>query len=567
MLALASLPLVSPQPNKPLLVMLVYPDGTVEFTSSYSGNVEPSEGVSSMYASLNVTKFATGSKVELNGGYVFEGDMLVSLAQVFSRFNVGAVIDPNSNHTLIDFLVEMTYGGYSIPGLVEGETIHLVSISGRADISGQTIDATIQITTRTEPMYTAAEFNAWVVTNEATFEPMITAALIQMGLQVTSLVVTPTAPDTYTSNINVHLVLQGDLTQLIEQGGQAQVVFDPILILGVFVARPNALSRGAINFTSSTGRLDGDVVLNYVSDYDALINANREAYLSSIEAIAEQDPTNGEPWLPLIRLLKPAQLTALQAGFYLRADFHEDTLTWSGRFPKMKVGQVSSRTLSLKTFLDALGPADKYTEDEEGNPSLDVAIRGMEDTSYSMEIVVPSSVPRPSTGPNATTAVWEGVYIDQLDDVSFTLHPKDTIPPTITPGIASGATISEKRPTLTAALSDNVAVDASTIVVKVDSVDVTSSATTSATGISYIPTSDLQDGSHTLYVSVRDTAGNLAELAVNFTVSSGIPMIYLIGGGAVLVIVIVGVAAFFLLRKKPSVAQGPAPPPPPPPAA
>jgi len=566
-LALASLPLVSPQANKPLLIMLVYPDGTEGFTSSYRGTIEPSEGVSSMYATLNVTRLTTGSKVELSGGYVFEGDTLVSLAQVFSRFNVGAVVDPSLNRTLVDFLVQMTYGGYPISDMVPGETIRLVSVGGQATISGQTIDATIQIVAQTEPLYTAAEFNSWVQTYEAMYEPMITSAVTQMGLTVTSLVLTPTAPDTYTSNINVHLVLQGNLTRLIEQGGQAQVVFDPILILGVFVARPNALSRGMINFTSSTGRLEGDVVLNYASDYDSLINANREAYLNGIEAIAEQDPTNGDPWLPLIRLLKPAQLTALQAGFSLQADFHQNTLTWSGRFPKMKVGQVSGRTLSLKDFLDALGPTDQYTQDQEGNPSLNVAIEGVEDASYSMTIVVPSSVPTPSIGPNATTAVWEGVYIDQLDDVSFILHPKDTIPPTITPGIASGATVSQKRPTLTAALSDNVAVDASTIVIKVDGVDVTSSATTSVSSVSYTPASDLQDGSHTFYVGVKDTAGNLAEVTVSFTVSSGIPMIYLIGVGAVLVIVVVGAAVFFLTRKKPSGAQGQAPPPPPPPAA
>ena len=565
-LALSSLPLVSPQSIKPLLVMLVYPDGTVGFTSSYSGTIEPSEGVSSMYASLNVARTTTGSKVELNGGYVFEGDTLVSLAEVFSRFNVGAVIDPSLNRTLVDFLIGMKTGGYLIDTLVQGEIIYLMGVNGRATISGQTIDATIQIIVRTQPLYTAAEFNSWVQTYEAMYEPMITSSITQMGLTVTSLVLTPTAPDTYTSNINVHLVLQGNLTQLIEQGGQAQVIFDPILILGAFVARPNDLSRGAINFTSSTGVLEGDLVLNYLSDYDTLINANREGYLNSIEAIAEQDLTNGEQWLPLIRLLKPAQLTALQAGFNLRADFHEDTLTWSGQFPKMKVGEVTGHTLSLKSFLDALGPTDQYTKDEENNPSLNIAIQGVEDASYSMEIVVPGSTPAPSSRPNATTAVWEGVYIDQLDDVSFTLHPKDTTPPTITPGIASGATVSEKRPTLTAALSDDVAVDPSTIVVKVDGVDVTSSATTSATSVSYTPASDLQDGSHTFYVSVEDTAGNLQQVTVNFTVSSGIPTIYLIGIGAVAVIVVVGAAALFLTRKKPSAVQGPAPPPPPPPA-
>jgi hypothetical protein len=560
MLALASLPLVAPQPSRTPLVMLVYPDGTVEFTSSYSGSVEPSGGVSTMTATLGVSKLATGSRVELTGSIMFEGDTLISLASVFRRFNVGALIYPNGTRILIDFSVEMVSGGIPLTDLVEGQTIHLMSVSGRADISGQTIDATIQVTTKTDPLYTADELNSWIETQEATLEPMIASTLAQMGLQVIRIVVTPTAPDTYTSEVNVNLVLQGNLTQIAEQGGQAQVVFNPFLILGVFVARPDDLSTATLNFSSSRGTLDIAVTLNYRSDYDALINANRLRYLDNMEAIAEQDPTNGNPWLPLISLLKPAQLTASQAGFNLQADFDHGTMTWSSGFPKMKVGQVTGNTLSLKQFLDALGPADQYTMDESSQPTLDIAIRGVEDASNSMEIVVPAGAPTPSTK-NATTAVWEGIYIDQLDDVSFILHPKDAIPPTIAPGIAPGAALSEKRPTLSAALSDNVAIDVSTIMVKVDGIDVTASATTSATSVSYTPTTDLQDGPHTFYIKVKDTAGNPAELTVNFTVSSGIPMVYLLGGGAVLV-VIIGVAAFFLLRKKPSVAQGPPPPPP-----
>jgi hypothetical protein len=197
-----------------------------------------------------------------------------------------------------------------------------------------------------------------------------------------------------------------------------------------------------------------------------------------------------------------------------------------------------------------------------GTPGLRIAIRGVEDAAAYMDIVLPVGTPNPILH-NASTAIWEGVYLDQLQDVSFTIRLKDNVSPTITSGVAPGATLSEKRPHLTATLSDNVAVDVSTIMVKVDGVDVTSSATTSATSVSYTPTSDLQDGPHTFYVKVEDTAGNPAELTVSFTVSSGIPMIYLLGGGAVLVVVI-GVAAFFLLRKKPSAAQGLTPPPPPP---
>jgi len=565
LLVVASVPVVTPAGEKLPVTMLVYHDGTVEFTSDYvTTGMEPSEGISSVNARLGLTQTAGGSKLELTMRATFEGYTLETLSDLIRRLDMGVLIYPNATRLLLDLSLELAPGG--IPYDVEDidETFYFTAVRANAEISGQTIDATLFLQLKTDSPYTAQEMNDYIRGNEVAIGEFVTMTLQQMGLQVPRFVMTTTILTTYTSQIKVDLRLQGNLTEIASQytgGTPTEVVFSPILILGAFVATPDDLSRITFNF-SDTGSFVAALTLNYKQGYDTIINANRLNYLNEIEAIANENPTNGAPWLPLISVLKPAPLTASQAGFNLDVDYANSRTTWSGRFPKMKVGQVSGNTVSLKQFLISLGPLAQYTKDENGNPSLRIAIRGVEDATSYMDIVVPSGAPRPISS-NASTAIWEGVYMDQLQDVSFRIRLKDDVPPTITSGVAPGATLSEKRPRLYATLSDNVGIDLSTIMVKVDGVDVTSSATTSATSVSYTPTSDLQDGSHTFYVKVKDTAGNPAELTVSFTVSSGIPMIYLLGAGVALVVV-VGVAAFFLLRKKPSAAPGPAPPPPPP---
>jgi len=566
LLVMASVPVVTPAGEKLPVTMLVYRDGTVEFTSDYTmTGVEPYEGLASVSSGLGLTQTAGGSKLELTMRAVFEGSLLEDLGELVHRFNLGVLIYPNATRFILDLSLQFGLQGYSQYIMEIGDNVIITEVTANAEVNGEITDATLFLKLKPGQSYTLQEMIDGITGNEAFIGLIVTMIAAQLGFRVMRFEMTPTPFSADTVRLRVDVRLQGNLTQIASQymgGTPTEVAFSPILILGAFVAAPDDLSRITFNFSDATGAFDAAVALNYRQGYDTIINANRLNYLSKIEAIANEDPTNGAPWLPLIRVLEPALLTASRAGFSFDVNYANSRVTWSVRSPKMKVGQVSGNTVSLKQFLSSLGPLDYYTEDENGNPNLKIAIRGVEDATGYMDIVVPSGAPSPASR-NASTAIWEGVYLDQLQDVSFTIRLKDNVPPTITSGVAPGATLSEKRPQLTATLSDNVAVDVSTIMVKVDGVDVTSSATTSATSVSYTPTSDLQDGSHTFYVKVKDTAGNPAELTVSFTVSSGIPMIYLLGAGVALVVV-VGVAAFFLLRKKPSAAPGPAPPPPPP---
>jgi hypothetical protein len=559
----ASVPLAAQAPEKFPVTMLVYRDGTVEFTSDYAQTgVEPYEGLSSVSSRFSVTPTAGGSKLELTLRAIFEGPLLEQIATVCHQFNFGIRIYPNAT-MLLDLLLQFEANGYEQYIMEAEDYVVITEITANAEVVGEMTDVQMFMKLMPGQTYTVQEMITSIAENEAYIQQMVSLILGQIGFQITRFELTPTPFSADTVLLRVDVGLQGNLTQVASEftgGMPGEVVFSPILILGAFVAPPDQVSKITFNL-SDAGTFDAALTLNYGQGYDAIINANRLNYLNEIEAIANQDPVNGAPWLLLISVLKPALLTASQAGYSFSVDYADSRVTWSGKFPKMKVGQVSDSTVSLKQFLRSLGPLYNYTRDADGNPNLRIAIRGVEDAAGYMDIVVPPGTPSPTSHPNASTAIWEGVYLDQLQDVSFTIRLKDNVSPTITSGVAPGAALSEKRPHLTATLSDNVAIDVLTIMIKVDGVDVTSSATTSATSVSYTPASDLQDGPHTFYVKVEDTAGNPAELTVSFTVSSGIPMVYLLGGGAVLVVVI-GAAAFFLLRKKPSAAQGPPPPPP-----
>jgi hypothetical protein len=563
MLVVSTIPVATSAPDKFPVTILVHRDGTVEFTSDYAmTGLEPYEGLTSFSSSLGLTQVAGGSKLELTMRAVLEGSMLEGISSYVHRFNLGILIYPNATRLALDLSLEFGGEGYTQFISEIPDTVTITEVTANADVNGEMISLKLFLKLKPGQSYTVQDMVDYIAQDPSYIESVVSGVLAYLGLQLTRFEMTPQVFNADTALLRVDAGLQGNLTQIASQyitGPPTQVVFDPLLILGAFAAVPDDLSKITFNFTDA-GTFDAAVTLNYKQSYDAMINANRENYLNALEAIANEDPTNGEPWLPLISVLKPALLTASQAGFNLNVDYANSRMTWSARFPNMKVGQVSGTTVSLHEFLSSLGPLGPYTEDVNGTPGLRIAIRGVEDAAAYMDIVLPVGTPNPILH-NASTAVWEGVYLDQLQDVSFTIRLKDNVSPTITSGAAPSATLSEKRPHLTATLSDNVAIDVSTIMVKVDGIDVTSSATTSATSVSYTPTSDMQDGPHTFYVRVEDTAGNPAELTVSFTVSSGIPMIYLLGGGAVLV-VIIGAAAFFLLRKKPSPAQGPPPPPP-----
>ncbi len=113
---------------------------------------------------------------------------------------------------------------------------------------------------------------------------------------------------------------------------------------------------------------------------------------------------------------------------------------------------------------------------------------------------------------NLATATW-----------TFTV---DTTPPTITnlqPPDAS--TTNDNYPTISADYSDPSGINVSSVVLEVDGLDVTSSATVTASGVSYLPGVQLSDGIHTVYLEVKDNYGNVAIASWSFTVDTTPPII------------------------------------------
>ncbi|MEM4214680.1 MAG: Ig-like domain-containing protein [Candidatus Methanomethylicaceae archaeon] len=123
----------------------------------------------------------------------------------------------------------------------------------------------------------------------------------------------------------------------------------------------------------------------------------------------------------------------------------------------------------------------------------------------------------------------------------------DTLPPTITiASPANNSVLTTKSVTISASYSDNVAIDVSSVVLKVDNVDVTSRATVTSTGVTYSTT--LEEGTHTVALTVKDTSGNTATATWSFAIRLPVDYTPYIVGAVVLIVVIV--AIFVLLRKK-----------------
>jgi hypothetical protein len=103
----------------------------------------------------------------------------------------------------------------------------------------------------------------------------------------------------------------------------------------------------------------------------------------------------------------------------------------------------------------------------------------------------------------------------------------DNTPPTITNlQPPENSTTNDTTPTISGDYEDTSGINVSGIMLKVDGINVTSSATITASRVTYAPGTALADGNHTVYLEVKDTNGNLATATWNFTVetsSSDIP--------------------------------------------
>jgi len=132
-----------------------------------------------------------------------------------------------------------------------------------------------------------------------------------------------------------------------------------------------------------------------------------------------------------------------------------------------------------------------------------------------------------SIGPfsEGTTVVY---YIHVVDENAETQDSSDysfTVDDTNGPSISlssptSGSSITETKPVIIITYSDSSGIDANTIEFTLDSVDKTSSATSTSSQLTYTPSSPLSYGQHTITMSVSDTLGNSNEKTWTFTITA-----------------------------------------------
>lgn len=195
---------------------------------------------------------------------------------------------------------------------------------------------------------------------------------------------------------------------------------------------------------------------------------------------------------PLIADFAPAQGTwATQARPSLSASFSDDS---SGVDPG-----------SVEVLLDGLpvtvaASADGFTF----TPSVDLA-QGNHAVSISVT----------DLAGNTANAVW-----------TFSV---DTLPPSIGDlQPAPGVFLNNPRPAVSAAFSDGasgIGVDAATVVVSLDGLDVTAQALVTPEGITYQPTTDLAEGAHQIVIQVSDLLGQSAQGSSSFTLDASPPVI------------------------------------------
>jgi ABC-type transport system substrate-binding protein len=112
---------------------------------------------------------------------------------------------------------------------------------------------------------------------------------------------------------------------------------------------------------------------------------------------------------------------------------------------------------------------------------------------------------------NSLLNYWSYIGINLAEKESPTIY--NLQPP-------EGSTTNNSTPTISANYSDESGINISSVVLRIDGNDVTSLATINQSIVVYTPPSALTNGSHEVYIFVRDMVGNTATRTWSFTIDT-----------------------------------------------
>lgn len=124
---------------------------------------------------------------------------------------------------------------------------------------------------------------------------------------------------------------------------------------------------------------------------------------------------------------------------------------------------------------------------------------------------------------NATTVVARIATSPQ--HVDLILQTESTLPAISDLMPADGACVTDSTPEICANYSDAVGIDTASVLIEVDGVAVTGSATVTAGGVCYTPGASMSEGAHTVRVNASDVCGNKNTMSWTFTVDITPPTI------------------------------------------
>jgi methionine-rich copper-binding protein CopC len=195
---------------------------------------------------------------------------------------------------------------------------------------------------------------------------------------------------------------------------------------------------------------------------------------------------------------------------------------------------ASAADLSISLDKPGYGPGETVTVTGNANAGTDVTVQlfnpnaamvdiqyatASGDGTYSFTFKIPSTIPTGNwLSGTYTVRAYSGMFVNATFEVSASTAADTTDPVISSRSPADGATVTNASPMITVIYSDDVAINASSVVLKIDGADVTSGATITSSQTSYVPAS-LSNGNHTVYFEVKDTSGNSGSATWTFTVS------------------------------------------------